>query len=68
MIDELLEDDGFGEEYSEDSEEDEDSETATDPKWVLYWKIRNFEIVDGIALCDPFMDLPNRRLVSVTEF
>ncbi|KAL3099059.1 hypothetical protein niasHS_001047 [Heterodera schachtii] len=47
-------------EYSEDSEEDEDSERSNDPAWRLYWTIRNFDVVDGVPLCENFMELPSK--------
>jgi len=67
VIDDLLKQEsseeggGKGSEYSEDSEEDEDSEQDTDPKWVLYWRVRNYEVLNGVALCEPFLELPSRR-------
>uniref|UniRef100_A0A914I7V8 Bromo domain-containing protein n=1 Tax=Globodera rostochiensis TaxID=31243 RepID=A0A914I7V8_GLORO len=47
--------------FSEDSEEDEDSERSDDLKWRLYWTIRNFDVVDGVPLCENFMELPSKR-------
>ncbi|KAI1728891.1 bromodomain-containing protein [Ditylenchus destructor] len=64
LIDELLrqeEASGGYDEFSEDSEEDEDSENDKDPKWVLYWTIRNFEVVDGHPLCEQFLELPSKN-------
>ncbi|CAD6186179.1 unnamed protein product [Caenorhabditis auriculariae] len=50
------------EEFSEDSEEDEDTENKDDPRWRLYWTIRNAtnEKDHTSALADPFLELPNR--------
>jgi hypothetical protein len=47
--------------FSEDSEEDEDSEKSDDPKWKLYWTLRNYDVVDGVPLCENFMELPSKR-------
>lgn len=46
---------------SEDSEEDEDSESDSDPKWILYWKIRNYDVIDGFPLCTHFLELPSKK-------
>lgn len=48
-------------EFTEDSEEDEDSELDSDSKWLIYWKIRNFHVVNGIPACEPFLELPSKR-------
>jgi hypothetical protein len=53
-------------EYSEDSEEDEDSEKSDDPKWKLYWTIRNYEVINGIPLCQNFMELPSKRRLVIS--
>lgn len=47
--------------FSEDSEEDEDSERSDDPRWRLYWAIRNYDVVDGVPLCENFIELPCKR-------
>lgn len=51
--------------YSEDSDEDEASETSKDPRWMLYWTVRNAvdpKVADPDAtLADPFLQLPSRR-------
>lgn len=54
-------------EYSEDSEEDEDSERSEDPRWRLYWTVRNFDLVDGVPLCENFMELPSKRFIRVAK-
>lgn len=48
-------------EFSEDSEEDEDSASDADAKWVLYWKVRNYGNVSGEPTCEPFMVLPDAK-------
>jgi protein polybromo-1 len=29
-------------------------------QWVLYWKVRNFNVVDGNPLCEHFLELPSK--------
>lgn len=50
--------------YSEDSEEDEDTEHNDDPKWVMYWTVRNEPNPNDpdSYLSDYFTELPNKRL------
>ncbi|CAJ0961485.1 unnamed protein product, partial [Mesorhabditis belari] len=50
------------EEYSEDSEEDEDTEQTSDPMWKLYWTIRNVEDDKDPEsnFADPFLELPQK--------
>uniref|UniRef100_A0A1I8BFX7 Bromo domain-containing protein n=1 Tax=Meloidogyne hapla TaxID=6305 RepID=A0A1I8BFX7_MELHA len=53
IIDELLHStESEVNDFSEDSEEDEDSERSDDPRWRLYWAIRNYDVVDGVPLCE----------------
>ncbi|MFH4974813.1 hypothetical protein AB6A40_001522 [Gnathostoma spinigerum] len=66
VIDDLLKQgntNGYVDAFSEDSEEDEDSETNDDPKWVLYWTIRNepHPTDPDSNLADPFLELPSRN-------
>ncbi|CAK5113419.1 unnamed protein product [Meloidogyne enterolobii] len=57
IIDELLNSiESEVNDFSEDSEEDEDSERSDDPRWRLYWAIRNYDVVDG-----NFIELPCKR-------
>ncbi|VDM97588.1 unnamed protein product [Thelazia callipaeda] len=66
ILDELLtqsETTGFRGEYSEDSEEDDDSEQSNDQKWILYWTLRN-ELNPSdpeTYLADPFLELPSKN-------
>uniref|UniRef100_A0A914WAV1 Protein polybromo-1 n=1 Tax=Plectus sambesii TaxID=2011161 RepID=A0A914WAV1_9BILA len=66
IIDELLKqstsDDGDAE-YSEDSDEDEASERSPDPKWILYWSVRNYAHPHnpGTTLAEFFCQLPSRN-------
>lgn len=55
--------DGAAENYSEDSEEDEDTEKSEDPKWLLYWAIRNEPnpADPDSNLADPFLELPSKK-------
>uniref|UniRef100_F1KQ15 Protein polybromo-1 n=1 Tax=Ascaris suum TaxID=6253 RepID=F1KQ15_ASCSU len=66
LVDELLAQsasDGAAENYSEDSEEDEDTEKSEDPKWLLYWAIRNEPnpADPDSNLADPFLELPSKN-------
>ncbi|CAI4231619.1 unnamed protein product [Auanema sp. JU1783] len=47
----------------EDAEEDESSEESSDPKWQLYWHLRNEPDLteEGVCLCDPFLELPSKK-------
>lgn len=49
-------------EFSEDSEEDDDTEQDKDPRWQLYWKVRNEpnEKDPTTNLADPFLELPSK--------
>ncbi|CAB3407587.1 unnamed protein product [Caenorhabditis bovis] len=64
LVDALLEQSASssGDHYSEDSEEDEDTETNDDPVWRLYWTIRNakHEKDRSISLADHFLELPSQ--------
>ncbi|VDM46535.1 unnamed protein product [Toxocara canis] len=55
--------DGAAENYSEDSEEDEDTEKTVDAKWMLYWTIRNEPnpADPDSNLADPFLELPSKN-------
>uniref|UniRef100_A0A915LFE1 Bromo domain-containing protein n=1 Tax=Meloidogyne javanica TaxID=6303 RepID=A0A915LFE1_MELJA len=54
IIDELLNSiESEVNDFSEDSEEDEDSERSDDPRWRLYWAIRNYDV--------NFIELPCKR-------
>ncbi|KAK0426173.1 hypothetical protein QR680_009571 [Steinernema hermaphroditum] len=63
VVDELLEAEaGASPEYSEDSEEDDDTENSDNPLWILYWTVRNVTASGSSeeALCEPFLELPSR--------
>ncbi|TKR92680.1 hypothetical protein L596_007287 [Steinernema carpocapsae] len=63
VVDELLEAEaGPSPEFSEDSEEDDDTENSNDPSWILYWTIRNAKVAGSSdeSLCEPFLELPSR--------
>jgi hypothetical protein len=68
IIDELLKqsasEDGDAD-YSEDSDEDEASERSLDPKWILYWTVRNYAHPHnpGTTLAEFFCQLPSRKSV-----
>lgn len=51
--------------FSEDSEEDEETENDPDPIWKLYWTIRNavHEKDRSITLADNFLELPSKEYV-----
>lgn len=53
---------------SEDSEEDEDSENDPDLKWILYWKIRNYDVINGFPLCTHFLELPSKKYFLLKKF
>ncbi|CAI5439479.1 unnamed protein product [Caenorhabditis angaria] len=64
LVDSLLEESAGSDNYSEDSEEDEDTENAEDPLWQLYWTIRNakHEKDRTITLADNFLELPSKQM------
>lgn len=60
LVDALLTAVAVNDNFSEDSEEDEETEGLAEPMWKLYWTIRN--ATDGEApLADNFLELPSKE-------
>lgn len=53
---------------SEDAEEDEETEKSNDPKWQLYWTVRNEPSAANpdAKLVEPFLELPSKRSQTVS--
>ncbi|CAI2310230.1 unnamed protein product [Caenorhabditis sp. 36 PRJEB53466] len=63
LVDALLATTSDGNNFSEDSEEDEETENNSEPVWKLYWTIRNatHEKDRNITLADNFLELPSKE-------
>lgn len=63
LVDALLTAVAVNENFSEDSEEDEETETNSEPMWKLYWTIRNavHEKDRNVTLADNFLELPSKE-------
>ncbi|UMM10116.1 hypothetical protein L5515_000033 [Caenorhabditis briggsae] len=57
LVDALLTAVAVNDNFSEDSEEDEETEQADEPMWKVYWTIRNAMDKD-VPLADNFLELP----------
>uniref|UniRef100_A0A1I7UKI5 Bromo domain-containing protein n=1 Tax=Caenorhabditis tropicalis TaxID=1561998 RepID=A0A1I7UKI5_9PELO len=62
LVDALLTAVAVNDNFSEDSEEDEETETASEPMWKLYWTIRNAtdDKDPQLTLADNFLELPSK--------
>ncbi|PIC49976.1 hypothetical protein B9Z55_000106 [Caenorhabditis nigoni] len=57
LVDALLTAVALNDNFSEDSEEDEETEQADEPMWKVYWAVRNAMDKD-VPLADNFLELP----------
>ncbi|KAF1768252.1 hypothetical protein GCK72_000064 [Caenorhabditis remanei] len=63
LVDALLTAVAVNDNFSEDSEEDEETENNEEPMWRLYWTIRNAadEKDQSVTLADNFLELPSKE-------
>lgn len=63
LVDALLTAVAVNDNFSEDSEEDEETENLSEPMWKLYWTIRNAtdEKDRNLTLADNFLELPSKE-------